>query len=113
MPVQIFNSNNPALMRAFATSQVNANTASPQVLAALKPELMEDQKIVQEIIEARAIRPFSQPTDIMSVLPKCVLGSRKMLAGPQMDPPKSRTEKFARLLPPAAADGILRVHGGA
>ena len=81
MPVQIFNSNNPALMRAFATSQVNANTASPQVLAALKPELMEDQKIVQEIIEARAIRPFSQPTDIMSVLPKCVLGSRKMLAG--------------------------------
>ena len=78
MPVQIFNSNNPALMRAFATSQVNANTASPQVLAALKPELMEDQKIVQEIIEARAIRPFSQPTDIMSVLPKCVLDSRKM-----------------------------------
>jgi hypothetical protein len=49
----------------------------------------------------------------MSVLPKCVLGSRKMLAGPQMDPPKSRTEKFARLLPPTAADGILRVHGGA
>src|SRR5208337_60117 len=67
MPVQIFNPNNPARMRASATSQVNANTASPQVLAALEPELMEDQKIVQEIIEARAIRPFSQTTDIMNL----------------------------------------------
>jgi general secretion pathway protein K len=67
MPMQIFNSNVPALMRAKATSQVNANTASPQVLAALEPELMEDQKIVQEIIEARAIRPFSQTTDIMNL----------------------------------------------
>ena len=46
---------------------VNANTASPQVLASLEPELMEDQKIVQEIIQARAIRPFSQPTDIMNL----------------------------------------------
>jgi len=46
---------------------VNANTASPQVIAALEPQLMEDQKIVQEIIEARAIRPFSQPTDIMNL----------------------------------------------
>ena len=68
MPVQIVNSNNPsALIRAKATSQVNANTASPQVLAALEPELMEDQKIVQEIIEARAIRPFSRTTDIMNL----------------------------------------------
>jgi general secretion pathway protein K len=46
---------------------VNANTASPQVLAALEPELTEDQQLVQEIIEARAIRPFSQPTDIMNL----------------------------------------------
>ena len=46
---------------------VNANTASPQVIAALEPELMEDQKIVQEIVEARIIRPFSQPTDIMNL----------------------------------------------
>ena len=68
MPVQIVNSNNPsALIRAYAASQVNANTASPQVLAALEPELMEDQKIVQEIIEARAIRPFSRTTDIMNL----------------------------------------------
>jgi len=46
---------------------VNANTASPQVIAALEPELMEDQKIVQEIVEARIIRPFTQPTDIMNL----------------------------------------------
>jgi len=43
---------------------VNANTASPQVLAALEPQLTEDQKIVLAIIDARTIRPFTQPTDI-------------------------------------------------
>ena len=47
------------------------------------------------------------------VLAKCVLGSRKMLGGSRMDPPKSRTENFARFLRSAAADGILRVHGDA
>jgi general secretion pathway protein K len=46
---------------------VNANTATPQVLAALEPELMEDQKIVEEIIQARANQPFTQPTDIMNL----------------------------------------------
>jgi general secretion pathway protein K len=49
------------------TTLVNANTAPPQVLAALEPELMEDQKIVEEIIEARAIRPFSATTDILNL----------------------------------------------
>jgi len=47
------------------------------------------------------------------VLAKCVLGSRKMSGGSRMDPPKSRTENFARFLRSAAADGILRVHGDA
>jgi general secretion pathway protein K len=46
---------------------VNANTAPPQVIAALEPELMEDQKIVQEIVESRTTRPFTQPTDIMNL----------------------------------------------
>ena len=50
-----------------ASRQVNANTATPQVLAALEPELMEDQKIVEEIMQARALQPFSQPTDIMNL----------------------------------------------
>ena len=50
-----------------AAAQVNANTAAPQVLAALEPELMEDQKIVQEIVEARSIKPFTKTTDIMNL----------------------------------------------
>lgn len=47
---------------------VNVNTAPPQVLAALEPQWMEDQQIVQEIVEARAIRPFTQPTDLKNIL---------------------------------------------
>jgi len=47
---------------------VNANTAPPQVLAALEPQWTEDLKIVQQIVEARAIRPFTQPTDITNLL---------------------------------------------
>jgi len=62
----IFNRVSPFLT-VMPETAVNANTASPQVIAALEPELMEDQKIVQEIIEAREIRPFSQPTDIMNL----------------------------------------------
>jgi type II secretory pathway component PulK len=59
----IYNRVSPFLT-VMAESKVNANTAAPQVLAALEPELTEDQKIVLAIIDARAIRPFSQPTDI-------------------------------------------------
>lgn len=62
----IFNRVSPFLT-VMPEPEVNANTASPQVIASLEPELMEDQKIVQEIIEARTIRPFSQPTDIMNL----------------------------------------------
>ena len=46
---------------------VNVNTASPQVLASLEPELMEDQKIVEEIIAARTAQPFTQTTDVMNL----------------------------------------------
>jgi general secretion pathway protein K len=46
---------------------VNANTASPQVLAALEPQLMEDEKLVQELVEARTIKPFTNTTDIMNL----------------------------------------------
>ncbi|MGA7871879.1 MAG: type II secretion system minor pseudopilin GspK [Candidatus Binatus sp.] len=62
----IFNRVSPFLT-VMPEPAVNANTASPQVLAALEPELTEDQKLVQEIIEARTIRPFSQPTDLMNL----------------------------------------------
>ena len=46
---------------------VNANTAPPQVLAALEPQLMEDEKLVQELVEARAVRPFTNVTDIKNL----------------------------------------------
>ncbi len=59
----IFNRVSPFLT-VMPETAVNANTASPQVLAALEPELTEDQKIVLAIIDARTIRPFTQPTDI-------------------------------------------------
>lgn len=59
----IFNRVSPFLT-VMTEPAVNANTASPQVLAALEPELTEDQKIVLAIIDARTIRPFTQPTDI-------------------------------------------------
>jgi general secretion pathway protein K len=62
----IFNRVSPFLT-VMPVTAVNANTAAPQVLASLEPELMEDQKLVQEIVEARAIRPFSQPTDITNL----------------------------------------------
>jgi general secretion pathway protein K len=48
---------------------VNINTAPPQVLAAMEPELMEDQKIVAGILDTRAIRPFSLATDIQNNIP--------------------------------------------
>jgi general secretion pathway protein K len=59
----IFNRVSPFLT-VMPESAVNANTAAPQVLAALEPELTEDQKLVLSILDARAIRPFTQPTDI-------------------------------------------------
>ena len=62
----IFNRVSPFLT-VMPEPAVNANTASPQVIASLEPELMEDQKIVQEIVQARMIRPFTQPTDIMNL----------------------------------------------
>ncbi len=62
----VFNRVSPFLT-VMPETAVNANTASPQVLAALEPELTEDQKIVVSILDARTIRPFSQPTDIANL----------------------------------------------
>ena len=60
-------------IRPFVTvmpeTQVNVNTASGQVLAALEPELMEDQKTVEEIIAARSTRPFTKVTDVVNEIP--------------------------------------------
>jgi general secretion pathway protein K len=62
----IFNRVSPFLT-VMPETAVNANTASPQVLAALEPQLTEDQKLVLAIIDARTIRPFTQNTDIMNI----------------------------------------------
>jgi general secretion pathway protein K len=55
---------------------VNANTAPPQVLAALEPELTEDQQIVKDLIEERAIRPFTNTTDILNLPSVGAIGQR-------------------------------------
>jgi general secretion pathway protein K len=46
---------------------INANTAPPEVLAALTPELENDQDLVKQIVEVRAIRPFNQITDLLNL----------------------------------------------
>src|SRR5277367_2315442 len=71
----IYNRVSPFLT-VMAESAVNANTASPQVLSALEPELTEDQKLVLAILDARAIRPVSQPTDIGNLPDRGEVGQR-------------------------------------
>jgi general secretion pathway protein K len=47
---------------------VNINTAPPEVLACLDQSLSDNPKIMQQIIEARAIRPFSNVTDVLNLI---------------------------------------------
>jgi len=46
---------------------VNANTAPPEVLAALLPELENNPDFVKQIIEVRGIRPFAKVTEVMNL----------------------------------------------
>jgi general secretion pathway protein K len=46
---------------------VNANTASPEVLAALVPELESNSDLVKQIVDVRSIRPFRQVTDLFNL----------------------------------------------
>ena len=48
-------------------ARVNANTASPEVLAALTPELSNSPDLVKEIIAARGYRPFLAVTDVANL----------------------------------------------
>ncbi|HYB90808.1 MAG TPA: type II secretion system minor pseudopilin GspK [Candidatus Binataceae bacterium] len=43
---------------------VNINTAPPEVIAALVPELTENPTLVKEIVLARMLRPFAKTTDV-------------------------------------------------
>ncbi len=47
--------------------RVNANTASPEVLAALTPEMSNNPSLVKEIIGARQMQPFLMITDIANL----------------------------------------------
>lgn len=47
--------------------RVNVNTAPPQVLAALSPELAGNPSVVQEIVTARLARPFLQLSEIANL----------------------------------------------
>ncbi len=44
--------------------RVNINTASPEVIAALVPQLSNDVSMVKEIIQARTVQPFLMVTDV-------------------------------------------------
>jgi general secretion pathway protein K len=46
---------------------VNANTAPPEVLAALTPETETDPDFVKQIVDVRSIRPFSNLTDMLNL----------------------------------------------
>lgn len=67
-------------LRPFLTvmpeTQVNANTASAEVLASLADEMMEDPKIVQAIMEARSNRPFENITDVANLPEVGTIGSK-------------------------------------
>jgi general secretion pathway protein K len=60
-----------ALLSRFLTvapeTRVNANTAPPEVLAALTPELAENPSLVKQIIEARTVAPFLAVTDVANL----------------------------------------------
>ena len=47
--------------------QVNANTAPPEVLAALSPQLFANPDLVKAVVTARMIRPFSNLTDVGNI----------------------------------------------
>jgi general secretion pathway protein K len=44
--------------------RVNINTASPEVIAALVPQLSDNVSMVKEIIQARTVKPFLMVTDV-------------------------------------------------
>jgi len=47
--------------------QVNVNTASPEVLAAVSPALFANPDLVKAIVTARMIRPFENMTDVGNI----------------------------------------------
>jgi general secretion pathway protein K len=60
-----------AVLRRFLTAaperQININTASPQVLASLTPELSNNPEIVKQIIAVRSEQPFRTVADLANL----------------------------------------------
>jgi general secretion pathway protein K len=50
-----------------AEEQVNVNTAPPEVLAALAPELENNPDLVKQILARREVRPFSEMTEVSNL----------------------------------------------
>jgi general secretion pathway protein K len=48
--------------------QVNVNTAPPEVIACLDPALTNNASIIQNIMQARSIRPFTAITDVLNIV---------------------------------------------
>ena len=72
---EIFNRLQP-FVTVFASSglgpngpPVNVNTAPPEVLASLEPELSEDPDLVKQLVLARTVAPFLNVTDVTNNVP--------------------------------------------
>jgi general secretion pathway protein K len=46
---------------------VNVNTAPPEVIACLEPELTANPNLVKQIVMARTVRPFTKITDLLNL----------------------------------------------
>ncbi|HVN88688.1 MAG TPA: type II secretion system minor pseudopilin GspK [Candidatus Binataceae bacterium] len=60
------------LMQVFTaapTQKVNINTASPEVLAALSPQLENDPNLVKTILAARMVAPFTDTGKLQEMVP--------------------------------------------
>jgi general secretion pathway protein K len=57
-----------AVLQQFLTAapepRVNINTAPPEVIAALVPQLSNDTSMVKQIVQARTVQPFLMVTDV-------------------------------------------------
>lgn len=75
-------------------TKINVNTAPPEVLAALAPELENDPSLVQSIIQARTEAPFLSTNDL----------NNRVSGVPQSQP-------FQRLLTTASNDYLITGEG--
>jgi general secretion pathway protein K len=51
-------------LTAAPETHVNINTAPPEVIAALLPDLSNDMSMVKQIVQARSVQPFLSVTDV-------------------------------------------------